>query len=98
MHEKIESNIYHDERCKKYPYYVNIMRRGHSFYKKFASLEEAREAKAEFINKHSTHSTDHPLVFIRGNVYILEVMVEKTYTDFEEACKKADILQRFIDS
>lgn len=97
-HKKIEPNIYHDPRCTNMPYYVSIMRRGHSFYKKFNDLEQAREAKDEFIKKHNTTETEHPYIVIRDNKYVMEIMVEKYFDDFEEAKKKAEILRRFVES
>jgi len=97
-HQKIEQNIYYDERCSKMPFYVSIMRRGHSFYKKFNTLEEAQEAKTTFINRHETQETEHPSVFIRGDKYVIEIMIEKSFDDYEEAVKKANLLQRFVDN
>lgn len=96
-HKKIEPNIYHDERCTKQPYYVSIMRRGHSFYKKFDNVKDAQEAKKKFIEFHDTIETEHPYVFIRNNAYVVEIMIQKEYDDFETACAKANILQKFAE-
>ena len=96
--QKIEDNIYYDERCKKYPYYVSIMRRGHNFYKKYNDIDSAREARDAFIHKHETTETNHPFVFKRNGRFVLEIAIEKTYDDFEEAEKKAELLRRFIDN
>lgn len=97
-HEKIESNIYYDERCTKHPYFVNIMRRGQSLYKKFETLEEAKDARENFIKKFTLQETSHPLVFIQGDQYVIDTAFRKYFDDFEEAEKKANIIQKFMDN
>lgn len=96
--QKVEQNIYFDERCKKFPYHVSIMRRGHNLYKKHVDIEGARADRDAFIQKHDTVETEHPFVFQRNGQFVLEIGIEKTFDTYEEAEKKAELLRRFIDT
>ncbi len=96
-HEKLYQNIYHDKRCTKFPYYVNIMRRGHRLYRKFVTIEEAVNAKNEFIEKHITIPTDHPILFERNGKIVLEISICKEYDNYEDAERKANLIMKFAD-
>lgn len=98
MSKKIEANIYYDDRCTKFPYFVNIMRCGKKLYKKTETLEECRELKEKFILDNSMQPTGHPCVFIFQGNYVLEYTVHKIYGDYDEAVRKAKILETFAEA
>lgn len=92
---KVEQNIYHDERCTKFPYSVNVMRLGKSLAKKCKTLEEARELRDEFIQKYSLIETEDENVYLRNGQYVLIFSIDRTYPDYETAVKNAKTLRKF---
>lgn len=94
-HEKVEKNIYYDDRCTKMPYFVNVTRNGQQFYKKFNDFDQAVEARDQFIERHTMMETDNPFVFVKNGVFVLEAVVYKEFDNYEDAVKNANIIQRF---
>lgn len=94
-HEKVERNIYYDSRCTKMPYFVNITRNGQQFYKKFDDLEQARDARDSFVERHTMVETDDPMVFKKNGVYILEAVIYKEFDNYDDAVKNASTIRRF---
>ena len=95
MANKIEKNIYFDERCAKNPFSLNITRFGRQLSAKYSSLEAAKAAKEDFLDRFNVYDTEDPDIFIKNGRYTLIFSFEKVFDDFEEAAKKAEILRKF---
>jgi len=95
---RVRTGVYYDERCSKYPYFVNTMRHGRVFYKKFKTEEEAVLARQEFIRSMARKKSGiHPMIFFQDGELVLEVSFLRRYPDTPEGQKRALRVAKVLD-
>lgn len=97
MKQRIDKNIYHNPKCTKRPYSVNLTIRGHRFSRACSTVEEAQTARDEFIESMADKETEDPNVVIRDEKYIVEIFISKRYETLYKATEAAEKLRKFND-